>query len=188
MGGGVEARRAWLDGMRAAMLPELPPEPTIAQLDAWLELAGLLADEDFRQSLRRLSEDFWAEPRDLSAWQRANARAVAEVRAAVRAGIEPGSAEAAPVLERVLDLMGQTGPELLASFDRHDRRAERLWELVAIVRGGTRPPDSPGSPGSPDSPSSPGSPSAASEFGWIERALRATGSDGGKPPSAGGGG
>ncbi|MGP3956653.1 MerR family transcriptional regulator [Nonomuraea sp. 3N208] len=156
VGGNVAARREWLAGMREAMLPDLPEEPTTAQLDAWLELASLLADPGFQENLRTMSEDFWARPReDLDAWRRATATLLNEVAAALAAGIAPDSTEADPMLERVLELTGQSGEEMLRGFDEHDPRSERLWELVAIVRGMERP-----------------WPQAAA-YAWIEQALRA---------------
>src|SRR3954466_6163029 len=39
--------------MRAAM-PELPDDPTDEQLEAWIELAELVADDDFRATIRRM--------------------------------------------------------------------------------------------------------------------------------------
>ena len=36
--------------LRAAGTPELPADPTPTQLDAWLELAELAADEDFQRT------------------------------------------------------------------------------------------------------------------------------------------
>ncbi|WP_188187423.1 MerR family transcriptional regulator [Nonomuraea sp. SYSU D8015] len=156
VGGDVPARREWLAGMRECMLPDLPEEPTTAQLDAWLELADLLADDDFQASLRRMSEDYWARPRDHDAWRKTTAAMVEELRAALAAGIAPGSPEAAPVVERVLKLTGQTGEEMLRGFDEHDRRAERFWELVAIVRG-----------------TESASAAHAAPYQWLEQALRA---------------
>ena len=41
-----------VDRLRAAGTPELPPDPTPEQLDAWLELAELAADEDFQRTTR----------------------------------------------------------------------------------------------------------------------------------------
>ncbi|MGP3913073.1 MerR family transcriptional regulator [Nonomuraea sp. 10N515B] len=156
VGGDITARREWLAGMREAILPDLPEEPTTAQLDAWLELAGLLADPGFQENLRTTSEDFWARPpEDLDAWRRATATLFDEVGATLTAGIAPGSPEAGPMLDRVLELTGQSGEEMLRGFDEHDPRSERLWELVAIVRGIDRP-----------------WPQTAA-YRWIEQALRA---------------
>ncbi|MFO7251125.1 MAG: MerR family transcriptional regulator [Actinomycetes bacterium] len=135
VGGGIRARHEWLAAMRDAMLPELPEEPTTAQLDAWLELAELFADPGFRENLRRESEEYWRGPRAADDLRRTNAAVVAEALAAVEAGIAPGSPQARPVLDRILALRGETLDDLLRAFDEHDPRAERVWRLVAIIRG-----------------------------------------------------
>jgi DNA-binding transcriptional MerR regulator len=142
VGGEVAARREWLSCMREAMLPTLPEEPTTRQLDAWLELADLLADGDFRENLRRQSEAFWSEPRDQEAWQRGNTLAMEAANTAISRNIAPNSPEAGPILDQVLVHLGQTRAELLRAFDEHDRRAERHWELLAIIRDTPWPPAS----------------------------------------------
>jgi DNA-binding transcriptional MerR regulator len=43
-------------GMRQAM-PELPEEPTEDQVDAWIELAELVSDSDFRARLHAMSQE-----------------------------------------------------------------------------------------------------------------------------------
>lgn len=153
--GDVRPRYEWLAAMRGHMLPELPEEPTTAQLDAWLELAEMFADEDFRRRLREQSEEFWARPGDAEARLKASGAAMTEALAAVEQGIAPDSPEARPVLDRVLGLFGRTREELLRMFDEHDPRAERVWRLVAIVRGVEYDPR----------------PGAA--YRWIEQAARA---------------
>ena len=62
------SRRPWLSSVgaefaarksaiaRRAGTPELPPDPTAAQVDAWLELTELAADPDFRDTVRRNAE------------------------------------------------------------------------------------------------------------------------------------
>ncbi|MBB5084843.1 MerR family transcriptional regulator [Nonomuraea endophytica] len=154
VGGGIEARHEWLANMRDCMLPELPEEPTTAQLDAWMELADLLADEDYRESLRSQSKDFWEADIDLESWQETNTKVMREGLAAARAGVEPGSAESAVVVERILTAMGQTREEMLRVFDEHDPRAARLWELVAIIQKTPWPADQ------------------TIAYTWIEAALR----------------
>lgn len=154
VGGDIEARHEWLTRMRDCMAPDLPEEPTAAQLDAWLELAELLADEDYRDSLRRQSRDFWQEERDDNAWHEINVQVMREALSASQAGIEPGSPESEPVLERILAVMGQSREELLRGFDEHDPRAARLWELVSIIQETPWPPE----------------PTIA--YGWIEATLR----------------
>lgn len=139
----------FLPMMRAAM-PDLPAEPTPEQVEAWVELAELVQDTDFRASIRRAAA--------------VQARAVAEVGqpsaeshqamatylqervgAATDAGIEPHSAEARPIVD-----------ELTAAYARHtgrtdglefrswllelfegssDQRYERYWQLLAVING-----------------------------------------------------
>ncbi|WP_405141238.1 MerR family transcriptional regulator [Sphaerisporangium sp. NBC_01403] len=148
VGGGIRAREQWLTRLREAMVPELPAEPTVEQLDAWLELAELLSDDDYRTSLRRQSDDFWqrrerdGEPGQTS-WDETNEAVTEMVLAALDEGVEPGSAAAGPILDRVVSLLatmhGETdGPEFRRSLSRgyeeHDPRAVRHWELVAAIQ------------------------------------------------------
>jgi len=135
VGGDIQARHDWLAAMRDCMLPELPDEPTTAQLDAWLELAELFADTGFRENLRRQSEEYWKRPGDEAEAARINEAVLAEASAALAAGIAPDSPEAEPVLDRILTLRRQTREELIRDFDEHDPRAGRIWELAAIIRG-----------------------------------------------------
>lgn len=46
---------------RQNFTPELPEDPTAAQVDAWLELVEMVRDESFRDYLRQLTVDFRAE-------------------------------------------------------------------------------------------------------------------------------
>src|SRR4051794_12733110 len=80
--------------MRSAA-PELPDDPTPEQVDAWIELAELVQDADFRATIRRMSEQHSAsrlngEPQgDMQA----AARLVAE-KAGAAQGLDPASADA----------------------------------------------------------------------------------------------
>jgi DNA-binding transcriptional MerR regulator len=62
-----------VERLRAAGTPELPADPTPAQLDAWLELAELVADEAFQRTTR--SNALWGaeavgDAFDPDAWSR----------------------------------------------------------------------------------------------------------------------
>jgi DNA-binding transcriptional MerR regulator len=149
--GDNSARGQWLGRLREAMMPELPEEPTTVQLDAWLELAELLGDEDFRTSLRVNSDDYWkdAGSRDQDAMHAANQAIIELALTAVESDVDPGSPDAGPILERVMGLCAKAygqddDPEfrrsLLRNYDEHDPRAVRQWELVAIIRGTPWPP------------------------------------------------
>src|SRR5260370_820801 len=89
-------------GMRSAM-PEVPEEPTTAQIEAWVELAELVAEPDFRRRIRqmaqRAAEDRAAGRSDDASAGQATAMAVASgAGEAVAAGNRPASAPAATVV------------------------------------------------------------------------------------------
>jgi DNA-binding transcriptional MerR regulator len=137
-----------VDRLRAAGTPELPTDPTSEQLDAWLELAELAADEDFQRTTR--ANALWGVEAvgsafDPDAWSRrvgGGLAAAAELRAA---GVEPADPRAAAAVAAMAggfaELMGRRdGPAfrrwLVTQLDTHtDPRAERYWELVGIVQG-----------------------------------------------------
>src|SRR3954469_15734151 len=52
---GLDADSGVAARMRGAM-PELPDDPTDEQLEAWIELAELVADDDFRAVIRKMAE------------------------------------------------------------------------------------------------------------------------------------
>src|SRR5436309_8245119 len=108
--------------MRSAM-PDLPEEPDTAQIEAWVELAELVAQPDFRRRIRQMAERA-AEDRaagrsgdDARAGQ-ATARAVASrAGEAVAARIDPASAEAGPIVDELVGAYAAfrgegDGPEL----------------------------------------------------------------------------
>ena len=137
--------------MRSAM-PDLPDEPTTAQVEGWVELAELVAQPDFRRRLRAMAE--WAATEravgrgleDTSETAIATAKLVASrAGEAQAAGIDPESPEAAPIVAEMIrdyaDSLGQTDtPEfrrwLIGMVDTFtDARAERYWQLLATING-----------------------------------------------------
>ena len=134
---GLDIEPGFAARMRSAA-PELPDDPTPEQVDAWIELAELVQDNGFRASIRRMSEQHAATrdggPRDMQAV----AALVAERGGAAReAGVEPGSPEAEAIVAELLPAFG--GPDRAELADRlatsTDARAERYWQLLAIVNG-----------------------------------------------------
>lgn len=115
---------------------ELPDEPTIEQVDAWVELAELIGDESFRQRVRQMAltgTQTVPEPQsfDIEMVKQHAGDAVA-------AGLAPESAEARIVLERIIDpeLPGDERRRLAeqtATFT--DERVERYWRLLGILNG-----------------------------------------------------
>ncbi|MEU3450791.1 MerR family transcriptional regulator [Streptomyces thermolilacinus] len=121
---------------------QLPADPTPEQEEAWVELVGLLGDEDFRRRTREMAVA-GARPADE---QRGldPARVGEHAGRAVRDGVPPESERGGEILSRVLD--GDVPPaerlrlaDTLATFT--DRRVERYWQLLGVLNG--RPPAPP---------------------------------------------
>ncbi|WP_460069659.1 helix-turn-helix domain-containing protein [Streptomyces sp. YKOK-I1] len=116
---------------------DLPEEPTPEQVDAWVELAELLQDPEFRVQMRQVAEFNAADrgpevPAGASLWfARRLVLAAAQARAR---GVDPGSPEAAAVLRGVL---GDADPaevlERLTSPSNH--QVARYRELLVTVKG-----------------------------------------------------
>ncbi|MDA0179245.1 MerR family transcriptional regulator [Solirubrobacter phytolaccae] len=124
--------------------PDLPEDPTPEQVDAWIELAELVQEPDFKASIRRMSEQH-ATAREAgerlapdAGWQRAAELVSEHAGSALAAGLDPASDEAAAVVDEVHPVFpGALSPAALA--DRLevglDPRAERYWQLLAIING-----------------------------------------------------
>ena len=146
---GLDVSPGFLVMMRGAM-PGLPDEPTAEQLSAWVDLAELTADEQFRAALRRAAADQTAALAETGEPDAAAARRVAglvqeRAGAAQQAGIDPASAQARPVVDELAhayaELSGRPdGPEFRAWLaDRLEVSAdsgyERYWQLLAVING-----------------------------------------------------
>ncbi|EOD67076.1 MerR family transcriptional regulator [Amycolatopsis vancoresmycina] len=123
--------RPELAGVARTLTPELPEDPSPGQLDAWIELAGLTRDGEFRAVLRRLVEQHEGGlRRDLAAQVRD------AVTPALAAGVDPASPEAAAIVER----LGRDRGELRTWLGLvRDPRRERYLELLAVVNGWAAP-------------------------------------------------
>ncbi|MGW4374140.1 MerR family transcriptional regulator [Streptomyces albidoflavus] len=138
-----------LAGVARTLTPE---EPDAAQLRAWLELAALTRDPDFRAHLRELGQEIapgtgtpGVPRRDLAATVRDT------VAPALAMGLAPDSPRAGEVLTA---LLARCAPlldggeadgvrELAARLERYaDPRRERYLRLLAVVNGWP-PPSSP---------------------------------------------
>ncbi|MFF4778500.1 TIGR03086 family metal-binding protein [Microtetraspora fusca] len=171
---------AYRDGLLLAM-PDLPPDPTAGQVEAWIELAALIRDPELRTSVRRMGE-YAAEQgarehreEDVREAQEITDLWVARVEAAVTAGIAADSPAAEPVVAGIVAawLPGQIragfspdgpgdgdGPaarrRLLEQLETAaDTRLERYWQLMCLING------------------LPVRPSIAAAGAWLATALRA---------------
>lgn len=145
--GGLAADPQLEERMRA-QTPDLPDDPSPEQVDAWVELAELVQDPQFRQLMRRMAEhsshrraEHRLEPGTYKLFAKRVGWLVGEAR---ERGVAPESPEAAGVLDRLLE--GSPGDarrrevrEQLASGGQG--RVERYWQLMAVIKGETpRPP------------------------------------------------
>ncbi len=165
--GGLDANPEFVDMMRSAM-PELPDDPEPEQVAAWVELAELTQDPDFRAAVRRMAEHQAAERAqgDTTGLHHDLTETVRDrVGQALTAGIAPDSAEAVPVVDalaaRYAQVFGRADDTdlrrwLLTRLEvGSDPRAERYWHLLSVINGWPAPP------------------SLAPVFTWFMRALRA---------------
>ncbi|WP_329462911.1 helix-turn-helix domain-containing protein [Streptomyces sp. NBC_01431] len=156
---GLDDTNAHFHARVRGVAAELPDDPTPRQVDAWIELAELVEDDDFRALVRRMaeanSESFRERSREPQAYLAFAKKIALLAGGAQERGIAPESPEADALLS---ELLGQ-GADRAALLDRlgvsPDLRVERYFQLLAIVNG-YEP-----------------SPSAAAAFQWLAAALRA---------------
>ncbi|HEY2286538.1 MAG TPA: MerR family transcriptional regulator [Streptosporangiaceae bacterium] len=160
-------------GMR--QLPaDLPDDPAPEQVNAWIELAELVTDEDFRQRARSMA---LAGQQGTTASGQAKAASPGEdanpaggtsqpdyqaviqhAGQAAAQSIAPGSAEGQAVLDRIVTpgIPAAQRSAILRQLETFtDARVERYWQLLAILNGQPAPP------------------SAVPAFEWLIAALRA---------------
>jgi DNA-binding transcriptional MerR regulator len=165
--GGLDADPAFAGIMRS-MTPELPDNPEVEQVEAWVELAELSQDRDFRTSLRRTAERFAAErAHGPTTVVRPDFSAVVRdlVAPALAAGTDPISPQADAVVAAVVARYGQVFDrtddddlrrELLSWAETvNDPRRERYLQLLSVVNGWPAPH------------------SMAPVFDWLIQAVRA---------------
>ncbi|MGY0232326.1 helix-turn-helix domain-containing protein [Longispora urticae] len=156
--------------MRCAM-PELPDDPTTAQVEAWIELAELVQDPDFRARTRRMAEAHAADrasqdhARSYAGWEQAGMEFSNRGVAAAEAGVDPVSPEGRAIIDELVGLFvaGHGGPDtpefrawLVEQIEvGSDVRVERYWQLIGAVNGW------------------PAWPSRMHGFAWLAAALRA---------------
>ncbi|MFG1913461.1 MerR family transcriptional regulator [Micromonospora sp. NPDC048898] len=133
-------------GVLVSMTPELPDDPTTEQVEAWLELAEVCRDPDFRARMRQLARQHAAD-HDVPGLPRPDAVAVVRdaVAPALAAGLDPTSPAADPVVaavtSRYASLHGHTDDADLRQrlLDRlvpaNDPRRDRYLDLLAVLNG-----------------------------------------------------
>ena len=119
---GVPARPEF-PGVRRTMTPELPEDPAAEQVEAWVELAELTQDPEFRALMRHIAELYAAE-RDS-----AGGGLGPDPLAAIRNGLPVRPDQAAGI--------GQPVRADLADYLRvvNDPRRERYLQLLSTING-----------------------------------------------------
>lgn len=128
-------------GMRALPV-ELPEDPGSEQVEAWVELAGLVADPAFRTRARQMAVAGSQAPRPPDGAEQTlepdPALVLTHAAAAVNEGVDPASPEAVPVLAEIVDpaLPRERRLELAERIELFsDRRVERYWQLLGVING-----------------------------------------------------
>ena len=143
-----DAPGAGIAGAMRSMPVELPDDPSVDQLEAWVELAELVGDESFRARVREMavagSQAPATAPDDTDPAGADPALVTEHAGAALAAGVAPGSAQAEQVLARIgvggLDAAARAAlADRMATFT--DARVERYWTLLGRLNGWPeRPP------------------------------------------------
>ncbi|SDX11810.1 DNA-binding transcriptional regulator, MerR family [Amycolatopsis xylanica] len=152
---GLEVDSEFYARMRSAK-PELPDDPSPEQLEAWIEFAELVRDPEFRALIRGMSERHSTSVKDgtfkgdaavqQNATQQENWFAWStRAQSSLDAGRLPDSAEGRALADEIC--AASAGPDRDPSnpqFRRDladnveaggDERAERYWQLLAIING-----------------------------------------------------
>ncbi|MRH92921.1 MerR family transcriptional regulator [Nocardia sp. SYP-A9097] len=141
----------------AEFMRELPDEPSVEQVDAWVELAELVSDKEFEQVLRRRVINSGPDNR-IEFGLNIRPLVIEHAGRAVDSGIAPESEPGRMTLDRIVptDLPATEQVSLLAWLDTvTEPRIERYWQLLSLINGHT-----------PDEPSVPA-------FKWFAEALSA---------------
>jgi len=151
--GGLDANPdlvALLDNMR----PELPDDPEPEQVGAWVELAELVQDSDFRASVRRMAQ-FQADERangdHTGLHHELTVQVIDQVQAAIAADVDPDSPPASRVVDDLITAYARTFDQTdTAAYRRDvlrrlevaaDPRTQRYLELLAKINGWPPQPD-----------------------------------------------
>ncbi|MER7774201.1 MerR family transcriptional regulator [Streptomyces sp. NPDC096191] len=149
--GGLGAAPAFA-GVKRSMTPELPDDPEAEQVQAWVELAEISLDPDFRAVVRGLAEEQAREQaRSDTMGPRRDIAAVVGHQAApaMVAGIAPASPQADPIVAaftaHYARLLGRPDDvelrrRLATRLESvNDPRRERYLQLLAVVNGWPAP-------------------------------------------------
>ncbi|WP_238017175.1 MerR family transcriptional regulator [Dactylosporangium sp. AC04546] len=144
--GSADPDSAVIAGWMRELPAELGDDPTDEQVDAWLELAELVTDGDFRQKLRAMARSAADDPR-VEFGLNIRPLVLVHAGAAVERGVAPGSAEGRATLDRIVpaDLPADETAALVTWLEMvADARIERYGQLLGTLNAtDTGPPTVP---------------------------------------------
>lgn len=163
--GGIDTD-PWLYDRMRHVSPDLPDDPSPEQVDAWVEVADLVRDPEFRATMRELARsnaegrtdhESGRKPGDKpNVYQWFAKKITWQVGEARERGVAPTAPEAAQVLTRLLGDDPARRANVLSRLEcGTDQRAERYRQLLAVING------------------QPAGRSLAPDFAWLIAALRA---------------
>ncbi|KOV59202.1 MerR family transcriptional regulator [Streptomyces sp. MMG1121] len=145
--GTADADPAAVAMIRAAT-PDLPDDPSSEQVAAWVELAELVGDDEFRARMRRMAvRQAAGHPPALEseAGEELMTFTRRQVTEARESGIDPLTDRAAPVVDdlvqRFAEVFERTPDKEFRDWmarrfeEAHDPEVDRYWRLVWIVNG-----------------------------------------------------
>ncbi len=140
VGRGLDVPEALVNRLRA-MRPVLPADPTTSQLEAWIELADLVRDRDFRDAVRSFLQETYSAPEGRvmasqpvqefiyeTGWE-----FIEELLAAHRAGESPRSPRSQLAATRVLEGAAALG-DTPCTPDFRDRMADAFRLIPELER------------------------------------------------------
>jgi DNA-binding transcriptional MerR regulator len=138
---GLSVDQDFYERMRSAK-PTLPDDPTPEQVEAWVEFAELIQDASFRARIRGMSERHSAgldagEEMRLTDVQREHwCDWTDRAQGFLDAGLAPSSPEGQALATEMTEASGLDRAALAERIALgNDARAERYWQLLAIMNG-----------------------------------------------------
>jgi hypothetical protein len=122
----------------------MPDDPSSEQIEAWIELHGIITDPEFIESARTNAREVWTKDFDHNTYTTGLSAIMAKAQSARDRGATPSSDEAGEVAREWLStaatsMKRQPDAAFLREWRnrmrQHDPRASRYWELGAILRG-----------------------------------------------------
>ena len=135
---------AWKDWMVDMSAPDLPDEPTAEQIDAWIELQGMLNDQSFLQLMRENAKGVHSPVMNKEIFEEIQKDLLQRAGDAMAKGIEPTSDVGRVIGEDFLKGWARAhGVEADADFYARMKRkyveykpvSDRYWRLVRILGG-----------------------------------------------------